>query len=42
MGDGLLVVLRAINVNEGAEPEDMASVRMWLERDRVITLYAAT
>jgi zinc transporter len=37
-GNGLLVIERVINLNEGAEPEDMVSVRMWLEAGRVITL----
>jgi len=36
--DDLLFVIRGINVNEGAEPEDMISVRMYAERDRVVTL----
>ena len=34
---GLLVVLRGVNLNEGAEPEDMISLRIWLEAGRVIT-----
>ena len=38
VGDGLLVVLRGVNVNAGADPEDMVSLRMWLEQGRVITL----
>lgn len=37
-GDGLLVVLRGINVNPGADPEDMVSVRIWVEKGRVISL----
>lgn len=35
--NGLLVILRAVNLNPGAEPDDMVSIRVWLERDRVIT-----
>lgn len=38
VGEGLLVVLRGINVNDGADPEDMVSLRMWLEADRAVTL----
>ncbi len=34
---GLLVVLRAVNLNPGAHPEDMVAVRIWLEGERVIT-----
>ena len=37
-GQGLLVVLRAVNLNPGAEPEDMVSLRMWIEADRLITV----
>jgi len=35
---GLLIVLRAINHNPGADPEDMISLRLWLEPGRAITL----
>jgi zinc transporter len=35
---GLLVVLRAINMNPDADREDMVSIRMWLEPNRVITV----
>lgn len=38
MGAGLLVVLRGVNLNPGAEPEDMVSLRMWIQAGRVITL----
>ncbi len=37
-GDSLLVVARAINLNAGAEPDDMVSLRTWCEPHRVITL----
>jgi zinc transporter len=37
-GDGLLVILRGINMNDGADPEDMVSLRLWIEAHRVITL----
>ena len=36
-GDALLVVLRGINMNSGADPEDMVSLRMWVEANRVLT-----
>lgn len=36
--DGLLVVLRGVNLNPGQSPEDMVAIRMWAEADRVITL----
>ncbi len=36
--DGVLVVLRGVNTNEGAAPEDMVSVRMWIERRRIVSV----
>ena len=38
LGDALLVILRAINLNQGAQPEDMVSLRCWIEPGRIITL----
>ena len=35
---GALVVLRGVNLNPGAEPEDMVSLRMWVESGRLITV----
>ena len=37
-GENLLVLLRGINNNAGAAPEDMISVRAWVEPRRVLTL----
>jgi len=37
LGDGLLVVLRGVNLNPGADPEDMVSLRMWLTPERILT-----
>lgn len=37
IGDGLLVVLRGVNQNPGADPEDMVSVRIWMSADRIIS-----
>jgi zinc transporter len=37
-GDALLLIVRAINLNHGAEPEDMLSIRAWIEPHRVLTL----
>lgn len=36
--DGLLLTLRAINFNPGAEPEDMVSIRCWCDSQKIITL----
>lgn len=35
--DGLLTVLRGVNTNPGADPEDMVSIRLWIERDRIVS-----
>ncbi len=35
---GIVVVLRGVNLNAGAEPEDMISVRIWCDAHRLITL----
>lgn len=35
--DGVLVVLRGVNLSPGADPEDMVAIRMWLTADRIIT-----
>jgi zinc transporter len=37
-GDALLLIVRAINLNEGAAPEDMLSIRAWVEPRRMVTL----
>ena len=36
-GDGVLTMLRGVNLNPGARLEDMISVRIWLEPGRVVT-----
>jgi zinc transporter len=36
--NGLMVILRGINRNAGADPEDMVSIRMWVAPDRIITV----
>lgn len=35
---GILLIARGVNLAQGAEPEDMVSLRVWLEPHRVITL----
>ena len=37
MRNGMLVMLRGVNMNPGAEPEDMVAVRLWIENKRVIS-----
>lgn len=36
--EGLLVILRTVNLNPGADPEDMVSLRVWLDAGRAITV----
>lgn len=35
---GLVVVLRGVNLNPGADPEDMVSLRLWIDGARVISV----
>ncbi len=37
VGDGLLAVLRGVNMNPGDDPEDMVSIRMFIEPDRIVS-----
>jgi zinc transporter len=37
IGDGLLLVLRGVNLNPGANPEDMVSIRLWVDQHRVVS-----
>ncbi|MBN1476715.1 zinc transporter ZntB [Candidatus Sumerlaeota bacterium] len=37
-GDGLLVILRGVNLNPGEDPEDMISIRLWIDAHRIISL----
>lgn len=34
----LLLILRGVNCNPGADPEDMVAIRMWFEEHRIITM----
>ncbi|MDU8913575.1 zinc transporter ZntB [Aestuariicoccus sp. MJ-SS9] len=38
-GEGVYLNLRGVNLNPGAEPEDMISVRLWLDPHRVIGVW---
>jgi len=35
--DGILLGLRGVNMNPGAEPEDMVGIRIWFENNRIIS-----
>lgn len=37
VGDGLLIALRGVNMNPGADPEDMVSVRLYATPERIIS-----
>ncbi len=39
-GPGLIVNLRGVNFNPGADPEDMISMRGWIQKRRIITTRA--
>ena len=38
IGNGAIVILRGVNLNEGQNPEDMISVRMWIDPHRIVTV----
>ena len=35
--DGMLLSLRGVNMNPGSDPEDMVGIRIWLEKNRIIS-----
>ncbi|SEI84336.1 zinc transporter [Allopseudospirillum japonicum] len=35
--NGFLLLLRGVNLNPEADPEDMVSIRLWVEKDRIIS-----
>lgn len=37
-GDGALIILRGVNLNPGAEPDDMVSIRLWIDAHGIISL----
>ena len=38
IGEGVLLILRGVNLNENASPEDMVSIRLWIDPHRIISL----
>ncbi len=38
LDEALLVILRGVNLNPGADPEDMVGIRVWIDGERIITL----
>lgn len=39
-GDGVLVLLRGVNLNPGADPDDMVALRIWVDAERIVTIRA--
>jgi zinc transporter len=37
IGDATLVFLRGVNLNPGSQPEDMVSIRIWVDKHRIVT-----
>jgi zinc transporter len=37
IGEGMVVALRGVNLNPGADPEDMVAIRAWFEAGRIIS-----
>ncbi len=35
---GVLMILRGVNLNEDAHPEDMVSIRLWVDESRIISV----
>ena len=35
---GMLLILRGVNLNPGTDPEDMISLRFWIDSNRIVTL----
>lgn len=40
--DGLLIALRGVNLNPGADPEDMVSIRLWADKNWVVSTHQRT
>jgi zinc transporter len=36
--NGALLILRGVNLNENAEPEDMVSIRLWIDESRIVSV----
>jgi zinc transporter len=38
INDGVLLILRGVNLNDNADPEDMVSIRLWVDEHRIISV----
>ena len=37
VNDSMLVALRGVNLNPGSDPEDMVSIRVWMDKHRILS-----
>ncbi|MCC7260358.1 MAG: hypothetical protein IT567_04930 [Alphaproteobacteria bacterium] len=42
IGDGAIVILRSVNLDAHADPEDMVSIRLWVDNHRIISVQLRT
>lgn len=35
--EGIMIILRGVNLHKGADPEDMISIRLWIDKHRIIS-----
>jgi len=38
LSEGVLLNLRGVNLNDNADPEDMVSIRLWIEKNKIISV----
>lgn len=38
INDGMLLILRGVNLNKNSDPEDMVSIRLWVDEHRIISI----
>lgn len=38
VGSGMLLILRGVNMNPDSDPEDMVSLRIWIDEERIISI----
>ncbi len=38
IGEGVLLILRGVNLNENADPEDMVSIRLYADKHRIVSV----
>ena len=36
--NGILLILRGVNLNENSDPEDMVSIRLWVDEHRIVSM----